>query len=207
VAPPRCRATRDRALDRALNRTRVVRGNFWQAILVTPRLYSPILNFLCDTFDMLPRAQWWEALRVAFLPKIPQRITLFDEAMWRKVENSFETGDRGETEIYSAAWQLLFDSWLYIWGYYKSSDESIFGRLAELTRQMDAPPLRIAHCIRDLAYGDKSRMDDLVAMVKSDDTQYRVIFEACLWRLTPEEEIKRDKKGKNIRRKKSKKEN
>ena len=198
----------DRALartqDRDLNRTRIFRGNFWQTVLVTPRLYSPILNFLCDTFAMLPRAQWWEALRVAFLPKIPQRITLFDETMWKQVENSFETGDAGETEIYSAAWQLLFDSALYIWGYYKSSDESIFGRLAELTRQMDAPPLRIAHCIRDLAYGDKSRTDDLVAMVKSDDPQYREIFESCLWRLTSEEESKRDKKGKNIRKKKSK---
>jgi energy-coupling factor transporter ATP-binding protein EcfA2 len=198
---------RTRALALARARTRVSKRDFWQAVLVTPSLYSPILDFLCDTFVMLPRAQWWEALRVAFLPKIPQRITLFDETMWKQVEKSFETGDAGETEIYSAAWQLLFDSWLYIWGYYKSSDESIFGRLAELTRQMDAPPLRIAHCIRDLAYGDKSRTNDLVAMVKSDDPQYREIFEACLWRLTPKEEIKRDKKGKNIRKKKSKQEN
>lgn len=207
-APVLTRAqTRVQALDRVLDRTRVARRDFWQAVLVTPRLYSPILDFLCDTFAMLPRAQWWEALRVAFLPKIPQRITLFDETMWKQVENSFETGDTGEKEIYSAAWQLLFDSSLYIWGYYKPSDESIFSRLAELTRQIDAPPLRIAHCIRDLAYGDKSRTDDLITMVKSNDPQYRVIFEACLWRLTPEEEIKREKKGKNIRKKKSEQEN
>ena len=72
---------------------------------------------------------------------------------------------------------------------------------------MDAPPLRIAHCIRDLAYGDESRTDDLIAMVKSDDPHYRVIFEACLWRLTPREEIKRHKKEGNIRKKKSKKKN
>jgi energy-coupling factor transporter ATP-binding protein EcfA2 len=195
-----------KVLDRTLDRTRVARRDFWQAVLVTPSLYSPILDILCTAFAMLPRAQWWEALRVAFLPKIPQRITLFDDTKWKQVENSFETGDAGEKEIYSAAWQLLFDSSLYIWGYYKSSDGSIFGRLAELTRQMNVPPLRIAHCIRDLAYGDKSRTGDLVAMVKSNDPQYRKIFEACLWRLTPKEEIKKDKKGKNIRKKKSKQE-
>ncbi|MHC1624363.1 MAG: hypothetical protein ACXQTR_07255 [Candidatus Methanospirareceae archaeon] len=55
---------------------------------------------------------------------------------------------------------------------------------------MDDPPLRIAHCIRDLAYGDESRTADLISMVKSNNPEYRAIFEACLWRPTPEEEAK-----------------
>ena len=115
--------------------------------------------------------------------------------MWKQVENAIEKGNAGETEIYGAAWQLIFDSWLYTFGYYKESEGSIFSHLADLTREMDAPPLRIAHCIRDLAYGDKSRTDDLVSMVHSEDPQYREIFETCLWRATPEEEIKtREKK-------------
>ena len=163
-------------------------GDLWQAVLAAPDLYTPIIDVLCDTFALTPRVQWWEALRVRFLPMVPQRITMFDEAEWKQVETAFEAGNAGETEVYGAAWQLLFDAWLYIFEYYKSPDESIFSHLADLTREMDDPSLRIAHCIRDLAYGDESRTDDLIAMVRSDDPGYRTIFEACLWRPTPEEE-------------------
>ena len=49
-------------------------------------------------------------------------------------------------------------------------------------RFTDEPPLRIAHCIRDLAYGDESRTDDLVTMVQSSDPAYKEIFERCYWR-------------------------
>lgn len=186
----------DRDLDRAraLGRARVLgrrgAGEFWQAVLAAPDLYAPIIDILCDTFALTPRVQWWEALRVRFLPMVPQRITMFDRAVWKQVETAVEDGNAGETEVYSAAWQLLFDSWLYIFEYYKSSDESIFSHLADLTREMDDPPLRIAHCIRDLAYGDESRIDDLIAMVGSDDPVYRAIFETCLWRPTPDEGAK-----------------
>ena len=185
----------DLDLDRDLDRARRATGDFWQVILVTPDLYDSILDLLCDTFALMPRAQWWEALQIGFLPRIPQRISLFDKSMWKQVENAIEKGNAGETEIYGAAWQLIFDSWLYIFGYYNESEGSIFSHLADLTREMEAPPLRIAHCIRDLAYGDESRTDDLVSMVHSEDPQYREIFETCLWRSTPEEEIKtREKK-------------
>ncbi|MCP4106487.1 MAG: hypothetical protein GY749_13300 [Desulfobacteraceae bacterium] len=111
------------------------------------------------------------------------------------MENAFTEGKADKTEIYSAAWQLLFDTWIYIHGGYDSPEESIFARIAELTRNLDDPPLRIAHCIRALAYGDESRTDDLVAMVKSDDPEYRSIFEKCLWVPTPEEEIREAEKA------------
>ena len=173
-----------------LDRAQTAKKEFWQEVLVAPKLYSPILDTLCDGFDLLPRAQWWEALRVAFLPKIPQRITLFSEIKWRETEQAFEAGCVGETENYGAACQLLLDAWLYIFGYYRSVDESIFSHLANLTRQMDAPPLRIAHCIRDLAYGEESRAKDLVAMANSANPHYREIFEACLWKPTSEKEAK-----------------
>ena len=70
-------------------------------------------------------------------------------------------------------------------------NESHFGRLAEITKNTDAHPLRIAHCIRDIAYGDKSRVDDLSAMVQSDDQKYQAIFKKCL-RLPTSEEAKRE---------------
>lgn len=178
--------------------------NFWPSILVSPDSYSPIINILCDTFALKPRPQWWEALRIRFLPKIPQRIKLYDKTMWEQTESAFDSGNTDETEIYSAAWQLIFDSWLYIFRYYESPDESIFSHLADLTREIDEPPLRIAHCIRDLAYGNKKRAIDLVLMVESDDPQYRDIFERCLWRPTPEEEINIKQVKKNSRKKKKK---
>jgi hypothetical protein len=168
--------------DRALARAKKTKESFWQVTLATSDLYNPILDFLCGIFALTPQPQWREALRVCYLPTIPQRITLFDETWWKQTETAFAKGDINDIEIYSAAWQLLFDTWLYVFEYYQSPEESLFSRLADLTRTRTEPPLRIAHCIRDLAYGDESRTKDLVAMVKSEDPEYRAIFETCLWR-------------------------
>ena len=80
-----------------------------------------------------------------------------------QVEQVFWKGNIRETEIYFAAWLLIFDVWLYIYDYHNSPEESNFKGLAQITVNIDKPPLRIAHCIRDLAYGDESRADDLEA--------------------------------------------
>lgn len=73
---------------------------------------------------------------------------------------------------------------------YASSDESLFKNLAALTSNSSALALQLARCIRDLAYGDGSQTDDLVAMVRSDDPEMRRLLEVSLWRLTPEEEAR-----------------
>lgn len=161
--------------------------DIWQVVLVTPDLYGPILDLWCAIFDLNPQAHWREALRVRFLPRVPERINDFDEKVWEQTKEAFEKEKYGETEVYRAAFQLLFDACLYIDGYYEAHREPLFDRLADLTRTIDAPPLRIAHCIRDLAYGNKSRTEDLVAMVKSDNPGYREIFERCHWILTDKE--------------------
>ncbi len=168
--------------------------DIWQVILVTPDLYGPILDLWCVIFDLNPQAHWWEALRMRFLPRVPERINDFDEKVWEQTKEAFEKEKYGEAEIYRAAFQLLFDAWLYIYGYYETHKDPLFDRLADLTRAIDAPPLRIAHCIRDLAYGNESRTEDLVAMVKSDDPGYREIFERCHWILTDKEKALLEKK-------------
>ena len=61
-------------------------------------------------------------------------------------------------------------------------ERSPFATLAQLTREIESPALQIAHCIRDLAYGDESRTGDLRAMVQSEEPGYRQIFEEALWR-------------------------
>lgn len=143
---------------------------------------------------------------------------MIDPAWWEETLAVFTKKTPDIADFYSTAWQLIFDGWLYIFGYYNPdekwlkdelhlSDEEIeqhkqeteeikamFDELARVTHDIDSPPLRIAHCIRDLAYGDESRADDLAAMVKSEDPAYREIFERCYWRLTPEEEKRERKK-------------
>ena len=173
---------RDRDLDQSLEQKLDSKIDLWQSILTTPELYSFILDLLCDMFALEPQSHWWEALRVQFLPHVPERVNFYNESLWQKVENTFEKEEPGEFEIYTAASLLIFDACLYVFEYYKTKDESIFAHLADLTREIDAPPLRIAHCIRDLAYGDESRTEDLKAMVNSHDPQYRKIFETVYWR-------------------------
>ncbi len=161
----------------------------WPSILSNPKSYGDILDFLCDAMRLEPRAQWWEALRVSLLPELPSRMILFKQNTLERVENALAHGTAGETEYYVAACELNIDSWLYQLGYYRSSDETMFRRLAELTQNINTPVLRIAHCIRDLAYGNQSRTRDLMSMVGSTDPEYRDIFENSLWVLSSEREI------------------
>ncbi|GHO51453.1 NACHT domain-containing protein [Ktedonospora formicarum] len=168
----------------------------WQNTIVIPDFYWPILDLLCNTFNLEPQPQWWEALRVSYLPAIPQRISLFDQAVWIQIEDAFIHNRADETDTHNAAWQLLFDTWLYTWEYYSSPNETIVSRLADLTRSVDAAPLRIAHCIRDVAYGEESRAEDLLSMLQSHDPEYRSIFETCYWIASPEEKVKKVSKKK-----------
>ncbi len=154
----------------------------WSKILSSPMSHDYIVNLICLVFNLEPRAHWWEALRASFLPAIPQRLNFFYQSEYEKLETTIADGKDNEGKIYKAAWILLFDCWLYLGKGYDSPEQSSFKRLATLTRGSDAPPLRIAHCIRDLAFGDESRKDDLIAMVQSNEPEYRAIFEGCLWR-------------------------
>ena len=44
------------------------------------------------------------------------------------------------------------------------------------------PALRLVHCIRDLAYGDEQRKQDLNQMVKSNDPAMRKLLVDSFWR-------------------------
>ena len=173
------------------------------------------MQLLCEIFALIPTALWHEALRVAFLPTVPERIRLVDPQCWEETRDAFVTGERTEADIYAAASQLVLDGLLYIIGYHEpdanwlrevlhyeddkiaelqhaaTESQALFAELADQTRNRGEAPLRVAHCIRDLAYGDKSRTDDLKAMVESNDPAYQEIFERCYWRPT-EEERKRE---------------
>jgi hypothetical protein len=168
--------------ERGLSLDGIKNEGFWKSVLDDPTLYSLSLEVLCDLLNLTPRPQWWEALRMRGLPQVPRRITLADPHVWQLTEEAFASHGAGETDCLHAASQLLLDAWLWFAGAHDHPDKSPFASLVRLTRPVDAPPLRVAHCIRDLAYGDESRANDLVAMVRSKEPAYRRLFEEAFWR-------------------------
>jgi hypothetical protein len=54
-------------------------------------------------------------------------------------------------------------------------------RLVQIAQRVDAPPLRIASCLRAMLLGDKSRRVEFKKMLSSTDPAYKKIFEDTLW--------------------------
>jgi hypothetical protein len=176
------------ALARTLDRARENPTGFWSEVSESSEIRQVFVAILCDLFDLQPRAHWDAAIGRVFWPTIPSRMDLLDQAMWKRLEERFASGTAAESDRYAAAWLLLLDAYLLRVGVYGDLEHSRFGRLATLTRGAESPPLRFAHCFRELSYGIASRMDVLVAMVRSEDPAYRRMFEECMWRPTAEEE-------------------
>lgn len=70
--------------------------------------------------------------------------------------------------------------------------QQLLAEIAEQTRNSPEPALRIAHCIRDLAYGDESRAEDLKVMVHSAAPEYHQIFVDCYWLPTEDERLREE---------------
>ncbi len=173
---------RDRALDRARALSEVGSGqSFSGEALEDSSVASTLCDYIGSVFELKPEPQWGEAVRTNLLPRIPELTDLFDEGLWAEVEEHCRGAKPTDSDCFFAGWQILADSTLYIFGHHDKQEESPFATIAKLTRDIDHPALQIAHCIRDLAYGDESRGGDLVAMVKSKDPAFRKIFEDALW--------------------------
>ncbi|MBI4704013.1 MAG: hypothetical protein HY744_23135, partial [Deltaproteobacteria bacterium] len=188
-----------RVQGRALDWAPTEAPAFWSAVSGDRGFRRLLVDVVCGSFDLRPRPQWEAAIETVFVPSVPARMVLMHEQTWQRIERAFETGCFGSGDVYAAAWLLLVDSCLWIAEVDATREHALFRRLAEVTREIDEPPLRCAHCIRDLALGDEARGDDLVAMVESDDPAYRRLFEECLWRPTPAEE-RREAEGAKGRR-------
>jgi hypothetical protein len=156
-------------------------GESWEIALSERAFCTSIIDQLCDTLRLCPRPQWSEALRVRFLPNVTERITLLDPKLWQRTLHAFQDKTATEAECLNAASQLLLDIWLYLFGSINGREESPFSELAVLTVRSKSSELRIAHCIRDVAYGDHSRIDDLKAMLGSDDPDLVRIFRRACW--------------------------
>ncbi len=144
-------------------------------------LHGPILDLLCDIFRLSPPAPWWAALRVRWLPRVPERITLVNPEIWRRTLQAFRDSTADEADCRHAASQLLLDIWLYLTHCIDSPKQSPFAKLTALTRSHDSACLKVAHCLRDIAYGDESRTKALTAMIQSDVPGCRQLFRRAFW--------------------------
>ncbi|MBF0370157.1 MAG: hypothetical protein HQL52_11940, partial [Magnetococcales bacterium] len=181
---------RDRDLDRArardLAHKKSIKGgnedkfSLFQTIQEDESLYHPILETVCELLNLTPKIQWLEALRVGVLPQIPERITLVDPEEWERIVIAFSQGNPTPSDHWEAACQLFLDVWYRL---VREDEEGppLFEKLSQLTRDSDHPGLQIAHCIRDVAYGQEQRVEDLKGMIHSQDPKFREIFVAAYW--------------------------
>jgi hypothetical protein len=167
-------------------------------------------GYLAQALDLTPTGFWQESLKVSRLLDLPDTQPLVDPAVWRVTQKSYASGHADGSAIWQAASLLFLDGSLYMLDFYEPDEawlrqmgytdddlaahratviecRALLESIADQTRDRSEPALRIAHCIRDLAYGDESRADDLKAMVESRDPEYRRIFVDCYWLPTEEE--------------------
>jgi hypothetical protein len=155
--------------------------HLWSMALNDPRFLNSLTALLLLGFNLNPAHLWREALQHCFVPKIPERLWLHRPDTWERTAASFAEGSASNNDLFAAAWMLLHDLWLHLEHNNAGPDASPFADLARLTRDVDHPALRIAHCLRDLAYGDEDRAGDLAAMVASDDPSYQELFREAMW--------------------------
>lgn len=139
-------------------------------------VFTPILDTVCDSLKLAPRSLWWEALRVDFISRIQYRIPQFSGKKWKEVETLFANKSASKADELVAAWLLVFDAWLYFQRGYVSRNKSPFARLGSLTKNSTSASLRLAHCVRDLSFGNFSRELDFFRMIDSQDPEFRPIF-------------------------------
>jgi hypothetical protein len=159
-------------------------SNFWREVLNSVGLSALILDFISDNFRLTPRTHWWEALRVAFLPSIVENATLFDEARWSAMEETLRNKSFNQSDVYFAAWLILLDVWLVVHEVREAQDQPLFATLNGIigaAKNIEAAPLVVANCVRDISLGETRRKADLLSLLRSSTLEYRELFERCLW--------------------------
>ncbi len=150
----------------------------WPVVLATPSYYEPIVDTIVSAFGLLPEPQWREALRISGLRHFAHGLSQFNAQVPSQTEGRFGSLDSDNAQSYSAAWQLIYDSWLYTYGAFEHPVESPFAYLAMATGEAKAPSVRLAHCIRRIIMGDESRVAELGSMVNSQDSEWTSLFYA-----------------------------
>lgn len=86
--------------DRELEKLQNNKENFWDSFQANPILYTPFLDIIIDCFNLEPKALWFEALRITFLPKIPLLIPFTNNDDIRRIIKSLRTGKLKTVDAY-----------------------------------------------------------------------------------------------------------
>ena len=140
-----------------------------------------MIEDLIQAMQWSPQAAWFEAIRRRLLPRLADRFHWLKQATWLATEQAFREQRAKHRDVKQAAYELLLDGWLFIGEAFDRPEDSPFAAIAELTREHPSAELRLAHCLRDLCFGDESRADDLVNMVQSPDPDMRQLLVDCFW--------------------------
>jgi hypothetical protein len=111
---------------------------------------------------------------------VPRRITLADSKIWENTLRAFGEHSAGPVDAERAASQLLLDIGLWLNHYYDRKEASPFANLAKLTCNATEASLRIAHCLRAVAFGDAPSYE-MHRLLTSGDSGVRQLLEEAHW--------------------------
>ncbi|QNF34844.1 NACHT domain-containing protein [Adhaeribacter swui] len=164
----------------------------WKLFQSNIKLITPLLNILCDGFELEPRALWFEALRVGFLPKIPETnlfsndYILEDKILYSNTASSFSNNG------YHEALLILVNLWISIFGNPSVIENSNFLDLVENARKSDLAPVKLVVNIFDLIYSSDSKSDEIISMIISDNPEFVAMFREINWHWIKPSEINDD---------------
>jgi hypothetical protein len=125
-------------------------GTSWTDMIEDTRRSRILLGALTTTFGLVPRRLWHEALRVSFLPFVPQHSRLFAPHVWREVLAALHRGEKTDQQAALAAIVVFVDMWLGRGAIRQQLDFDFKGFLA-LARRVSHPLLAVALRIHSLA--------------------------------------------------------
>ncbi|MBF0629206.1 MAG: NACHT domain-containing protein [Magnetococcales bacterium] len=148
----------------------------WKELISFDKKSAIVVNPLIDLLELSPASAWREALRVHWMPRIPQRLTPFHPTTWENTLNAARTSSLTEVDIYHITCQLLLDLWWSARLSHPEQSHSIFAELAELTRHHPSPLLRLLHALRDGLFGNESRVNEAVSMLIHPEPELRSLL-------------------------------
>jgi len=147
-----------------------------------PSSVSASIQLLSAIFPVLePIVLWEKAIQKEFDPRIATLLNVIVPVTATDIATGMADKHRRPYYVHIAACQLLIQAWV-LHKSPKKADEYSFEGAADLTRGENDPPLRIAHCIRDIFLGDATKITQLEELFLSQDPAYKDIFTTCRWK-------------------------
>jgi hypothetical protein len=141
------------------------------------RARGALADWISQFLGLTPALQWNELLLAYFEPH-GHPLPIFDRNRLAETLAGRLTPDTLEL----AALLLLLDGWMWLKGVWQDRQESVLVGLPEMVRAHNAAPLRLASCLRDIAYGDESRGPELCDLVSDPDPEMAQLLDEGYWK-------------------------